>query len=75
MKIPKFENETDEANWAYEHREELATEFVNDFPRQRMKRLEAALQTAAQTKNLVVMPEELEGYSLVLVLREKVAKS
>jgi len=27
-KIPKFENEADEANWAYEHREELAAEFL-----------------------------------------------
>jgi hypothetical protein len=27
MRIPKFETETDEANWLYDHREELATEF------------------------------------------------
>jgi hypothetical protein len=31
LKIPKFENEADEANWAYEHREELATLFMNQF--------------------------------------------
>jgi predicted DNA binding CopG/RHH family protein len=28
LKIPKFENETDEANWAYENREGLAAEFL-----------------------------------------------
>ena len=27
-KIPKFENETDEANWLYENREKLAAYFV-----------------------------------------------
>ena len=27
MKIPKFENETDEANWLYENRERLTTAF------------------------------------------------
>jgi len=28
QKIPKFENEADEANWAFEHREELAATFL-----------------------------------------------
>jgi predicted DNA binding CopG/RHH family protein len=28
LKIPKFDNETDEANWAYENRESLATAFL-----------------------------------------------
>jgi hypothetical protein len=28
MRIPKFENETDEANWLYENRESLAMEFL-----------------------------------------------
>jgi predicted DNA binding CopG/RHH family protein len=27
-KIPKFENEADEARWAYEHREDLAAAFL-----------------------------------------------
>lgn len=27
LTIPKFENETDEANWLYEHRDGLATAF------------------------------------------------
>jgi predicted DNA binding CopG/RHH family protein len=29
LKIPKFENETDEANWAYENRDGLAATFLN----------------------------------------------
>jgi len=29
MRIPKFENEADEANWAYEDREELAAAFLH----------------------------------------------
>ena len=28
LKIPKFETEADEANWAYEHREDLAAAFL-----------------------------------------------
>jgi predicted DNA binding CopG/RHH family protein len=28
LKIPKFESEADEANWAYEHREDLAAAFI-----------------------------------------------
>jgi len=28
LKIPKFGNESDEADWLYEHREELAAEFL-----------------------------------------------
>jgi hypothetical protein len=28
MKIPKFENETDEADWLYENREGLAAAFL-----------------------------------------------
>ena len=28
LKIPKFENETDEANWLYENREKLSAAFM-----------------------------------------------
>ena len=28
LKIPKFDNEADEANWAFENRESLATAFL-----------------------------------------------
>jgi predicted DNA binding CopG/RHH family protein len=28
LKIPKFENEAEEANWLYENRENLANEFL-----------------------------------------------
>ncbi|MGA3264459.1 MAG: hypothetical protein ABSC47_10500 [Terracidiphilus sp.] len=83
MKIPKFEDETDEANWLYEHREELAAEFMQAAQEGRVHRgtlkrgmrLEAVLHDALQSKELVVTPEELTGSSLVAVLREKLAKS
>ena len=60
LKIPKFENETDEANWMYEHREELATAFMNQYRQDGGKqspRLEGALIEALQTKELVVVSE------------------
>jgi predicted DNA binding CopG/RHH family protein len=28
VKIPKFDNEADEANWAFEHRDDLAAAFL-----------------------------------------------
>jgi predicted DNA binding CopG/RHH family protein len=28
LKIPKFENEADEASWAFQHREDLAAAFL-----------------------------------------------
>jgi hypothetical protein len=77
LKIPKFENEADEANWAFEHREELATLFTNRFGKDREKqrpRIEAVLRDALQTKEMVIPPEELNGRSLVAVLREKIAR-
>ena len=37
LKIPKFENEADEANWAYENREGLATVFLQAAQEGRVK--------------------------------------
>jgi hypothetical protein len=74
MKIPKFDNETDEANWAYEHREELAEAFIGQYRQQdgnRGSRRETVLGKAHQTTDLVIAPEELNGRTLVSVLREK----
>jgi hypothetical protein len=81
MKIPKFENETDEANWLYENRNELATEFMRAAQEGRVRqgtlkrraRVEAILLDALQTKELVVTHEELNGRNLVAVMREKLA--
>ncbi len=77
LKIPKFENETDEANRAYEHRVELAAEFMNRHSQDTEKRglrLEAAVAEARETKELVIAPEELDGHSIVSVLRDKLAR-
>ena len=80
-KIPKFENEADEANWAYENREGLSAAFheavqegrVRQGTLKRRARVEAVLLDALQSKQLVVAPEELNGRTLVVVLREKMA--
>jgi hypothetical protein len=79
MRIPKFENEADEANWAFENREGLSAAFheavlegrVRQGTLKRRSRLEDVLHDALQSKQLVVTPEELNGHSLVAVLREK----
>jgi antitoxin ParD1/3/4 len=54
------------------------SEFIRNLIRQdkeqRRSRLEAELLDALQTKELVITPEELNGRSLVAVLREKLAR-
>ena len=54
------------------------SEFIRSLIRQdkeqRRSRLEAELLDALQTKELVITPEELNGRSLVAVLREKLAR-
>ena len=74
MKIPKFESETDEANWAFEQQNALAASFMSEFlpgERKRTATLESILNDALQTKELLVLREELVGRSVVSVLREK----
>ena len=78
MKIPKFENETDEANWLYENRERLSAAFhlavqhgqVRQGTLRRRARVESELLDALQSEELHISPEELSGRSLVSVLRE-----
>jgi hypothetical protein len=77
IKIPKFDSETDEANWAYEHRKELAEAFMHQRRQKQEKRgsrLEAELETALKTKDVVIAPEEMNGRTLVSVLRDKLAR-
>ncbi len=54
------------------------SEFVRNLIRQdkeqRRSRLESELLDALQTKELAIAPEELNGRSLVAVLREKLAR-
>jgi hypothetical protein len=79
--IPKFENEADEANWAYENREGLAAAFHEAVLEGRVRQgtlkqrafLEAELIEALQGEALAISPDELEGRTLVSVLREKMA--
>jgi antitoxin ParD1/3/4 len=55
------------------------SEFVRSLIRQdkerRRERIEEALLDALQTKEIAVAPEELNGRTLVSVLREKLARS
>ena len=55
------------------------SEFIRNLIRQdkemRRSRLEAELLDALQTRELVIAPEELNGRTLVSVLREKLARS
>jgi hypothetical protein len=53
--LPKFENETEEARWWYENREELAKDFVNATREGRtgpgaVRRLEAKRKAAADAQ-------------------------
>jgi antitoxin ParD1/3/4 len=54
------------------------SEFVRNLIRQdkeqRRSRLETELLDALQTKEFLIAPEELNGRSLVAVLREKLAR-
>lgn len=77
MKIPKFENEADEASWAYEHREELADAFITEFRQgaeEYVSPLEQRLLDSLQTRELVVVPEKLSSCTLVSYLREKLSR-
>jgi hypothetical protein len=77
--IPKFENETDEANWLYGNREGLSAAFHQAVQEGRVwqgtlkqrSRLENVLQDALQSKHLVVTQEELKECSLASILGEK----
>ena len=55
------------------------SEFIRNLIRQdkeqRRSRLETELLDALQTKELVIAPEELNGRTLISVLREKLARS
>jgi antitoxin ParD1/3/4 len=55
------------------------SEFIRNLIRQdkelRRSHLEAELLDALQTKQIAISPEELQGRSLVSVLREKLGRS
>jgi hypothetical protein len=78
MKIPKFENESDEANSANEHRDQFVAAFMSQFlpnERKRNTTLESVLKDALKMKELLVAPEEKDGNSSVMVLRLKLDRS
>jgi len=77
MKIPKFENEADEANWLHANREQLGAAFLQavqegrkrEGTQKRRAQVESVLLDALRSKELVMAPQELNGRSLVSVLR------
>lgn len=79
MAIPKFENEAEEANRAYENRERLAVAFheavqeghVHKGTLKRRALLEAKLLEALRGEDYVITPDELKRRTVVAVLREK----
>jgi hypothetical protein len=73
MRIPKFKTEAEEADWCYEHRDELADYFL-EVMRNRRRNFEAELVEALHTPTISIEPEELEGRSMVSALREKLGK-
>lgn len=58
-RIPKFENEADEANWAYENREELAEAFLKAAKEGRVR--QGALQQRGITPPTTIRlaPEDI----------------
>ena len=82
MTIPKFENEADEAKWAYENRKKLSAAFHEAIRKGQVRQgtlkqralLEAELIEAFQGEALAISPNELKGRALVSVLREKIAE-
>jgi hypothetical protein len=54
--LPKFENETEEAEWWYNNREKHAQEFLTAFAEGRLKRggIARRLAEAEKAKNLVL---------------------
>jgi hypothetical protein len=82
MRIPKFDNEADEAQWLYENRESLAAEFLRSAPKGRVQHkkeqlrpcLEAELLEGLQTKQIAISPDDLKRRSLVSVLRSKLGR-
>jgi predicted DNA binding CopG/RHH family protein len=59
LKIPKFENETDEANWAYEHREELAAAFLQGAQEGRVRQGTLKQRGITPATTIRLAPEDI----------------
>ncbi len=59
LKIPKFDNETDEANWAYENREELAAAFLQAAQEGRVRQGTLKQRGATPPTTIRLAPEDI----------------
>jgi len=59
MTIPKFDNETDEANWAYENREELAAAFLQAAQEGRVRQGTLKNRGVTPPTTIRLAPEEI----------------
>lgn len=77
LKAPKFDNEAQEADWLYEHREELAAEFIDrhdEAREQRVSRLEGVLSEALRGKRITFTSKEIKDRSPISALKKKLRR-
>jgi predicted DNA binding CopG/RHH family protein len=59
LKIPRFENETDEANWLYENREGLAAAFLQAAQEGRVRQGTLKQRGATPPTTIRLAPEDI----------------
>jgi predicted DNA binding CopG/RHH family protein len=59
LKIPKFENEADEATWAYEHREDLAAAFLQAAQEGRVRQGTLKQRGVTPATTIRLAPEDI----------------
>ena len=59
LKIPKFENEADEANWLYENREALSSEFSRAVQEGRVRQGTLKQRGAIPPTTIRLAPEDI----------------
>jgi predicted DNA binding CopG/RHH family protein len=59
LKIPKFDNETDEANWLFENREALAGEFLKAAQEGRVRQGTLKHRSITPPTTIRLAPEDI----------------
>ncbi len=59
MNIPKFESEADEADWAFEHREELAAAFLQAAQEGRVRQGTLKQRAITPPTTIRLAPEDI----------------
>ena len=71
MKIPAFANETEEANWWYDNREEHAAEFSKAFAEGRVRRGGIAQRLEAAEKARTIQLDLQDALSATRLVEKK----